>query len=155
MKKVVTFQLVKYLWQTILRCKSLLEAIRIISDPYQALFDAASVGNFGFLSELISACPTLIWEVDNQNQSIIHRAVSFRHASIFNLIHEIECQKDLIVTYLVDQSNPSSSPSNIRNSTLLHLAAKLAPPEQLQLVSGAAFQMCLEIRWFEVINLIF
>ncbi|KAK8466046.1 hypothetical protein PHAVU_009G240677 [Phaseolus vulgaris] len=154
MKKVVTFQLVKYLWQTILRCKRLSEAIRIISNPYQALFDAASVGNFGFLSELISACPTLIWEVDNKNHSIIHTAVSCRHASIFNLIHEIESQKDLIVTYLVDESNPSPSPSptNIRNSTLLHLAAKLAPPEQLELVSGAAFRMCLEIRWFEEVK---
>jgi len=45
----------------------------------------------------------------------------------------------------VDQSNSSSSQATtIDNNTLLHLAAKLAPPGQLELVSGAAFQMCLE-----------
>ena len=35
-------------------------------------------------------------------------------------------------------------------NTLLHLAAKLAPEAQLELVCGAAFQMCLELLWFEV-----
>ncbi|XP_027902351.1 uncharacterized protein LOC114162608 [Vigna unguiculata] len=151
-KKVVTFQLVKYLWQTILRHKSFSEVIEIISEPYQALFDAAEVGNFEFLSELISAHPSLIWEVDNKNHSIIHTVVSHRHASIFNLIHEIESQKDLIVTYIVNVSNPSPSEPVITNNTLLHLAAKLPPPRQLELVSGAAFQMCLEIIWFEEVK---
>ncbi|KAK7354751.1 hypothetical protein VNO80_20226 [Phaseolus coccineus] len=121
-----------------------------ITDPIT--INPASVGNFGFLSELISAYPNLIWEVDNKNHSIIHTAVTSRHASIFNLIHEIESQKDLIVTYFVDPSNPSSSQSNIRKSTLLHLAAELAPPKQLELVSGAALQMCLEITWFEEVK---
>ena len=151
----MTFQLVKYLWEKILRHKSISEVIEIISEPYQALFDAAEVGNFEFLSELISAHPSLIWEVDNKNQSIIHTAVWFRHANIFNLIHEIESQKDLIVTSYVDLSNPSPSEPVTTNNTLLHLAAKLPPSRQLELVSGAAFQMCLEIKWFEVTNLIF
>ncbi|XP_020229210.1 uncharacterized protein LOC109810209, partial [Cajanus cajan] len=79
--------------------------------------------------------------VDNQNQSIIHTAVSHRHASIFNLVHEIGSHKDIIVTYIVEGSN-----------TLLHLAAKLAPQGQLELVSGAAFQMSLELIWFEEVK---
>ncbi|XP_052732758.1 uncharacterized protein LOC108321055 isoform X2 [Vigna angularis] len=153
MEKQVTFQLVKYLWENILLNKKISEVIRIISEPYQAIFDAAEVGNFGFLSELISAYPSLIWEVDNENHSIIHTAVSHRHANIFNLIHEIESQKDLIVTYMVNLSNPThSEPTVIKNNTLLHLAAKLAPPRQLELVSGAALQMCLEIIWFEEVK---
>ncbi|XP_047160126.1 uncharacterized protein LOC124830456 [Vigna umbellata] len=152
MNQLMIFQLVKYLWKTMLCHKTLSEAIEIISEPYQLLFDAAEVGNFGFLSELISAHPSLIWEVDNKNQSIIHTAVLFRHASIFNLIHEIGCQKDLILTYIVKEDNPSFSLPKIKNNNLLHLAAKLAPPDQLELVSGAALQMCLEIIWFEEVK---
>lgn len=140
MKQHVVLQLVNFLWKTILRRKHSKQEIRdIISEPSQLLFDAAKVGNFGFLSELISAYPSLIWEVDDSNRSIIHIAVLHRHASIFNVIHEIGALKDIIVTYI----------DNIDN-TLLHLAAELAPPGQLELVSGSAFQMSLEILWFEV-----
>jgi len=150
MNKLVIFQLVNHLWKTILRRKTLNEAIAIISEPFQLLFDAAEVGNFGFLSELISAHPSLIWEVDDKNQSIIHTAVSFRHASIFNLVQEIGSQKDIIVTYIVKENNPSFFLPKKKNNNLLHMAAKLAPTGQLELVSGAALQMCLEIIWFEV-----
>ncbi|KAE9594295.1 putative ankyrin repeat-containing domain, PGG domain-containing protein [Lupinus albus] len=143
MKQHVILQLVNFLWKTILSKKHSKKEIRdIISEPSQLLFDAAEVGNFGFLSELISAYPSLIWEVDKKNRSLIHVAVLHRHASIFNLIHEIGPQKDIIVTYEED----------IDKNTLLHLAAKLAPPTQLELVSGAAFQMSLEISWFEEVN---
>jgi hypothetical protein len=37
-----------------------------------------------------------------------------------------------------------------KKNNMLHLAAKLAPQDQLELVSGAAFQMCVELLWFEV-----
>ncbi|RDX81675.1 Ankyrin repeat-containing protein, partial [Mucuna pruriens] len=139
--KRVIFQLVKYLWDIILKDHDITEAIRIIGTPYQLIFHAAECGNFGFLSELISAYPDLIWEVDYKNQSLIHTAVLHRHASIFNLVHEIGTRKDIIVLYDVKGSN-----------TLLHLAAKLAPHDQLELVSGAAFQMCLELVWFEEVK---
>ncbi|KAK7329333.1 hypothetical protein VNO77_23492 [Canavalia gladiata] len=141
-KKHVVYQLVNFLWTTLFRIiDSKSEIIKIISEPYQLLYDAAEVGNFGFLSELISVHPSLIWEVDNRNQSIIHTAVSYRHASIFNLIHEIGPLKDIIVTYILEGKN-----------TILHLAGELAPPDQLELISGAAFQMCIELLWFEEVK---
>ena len=87
----------------------------------------------------MSSYPSLMWEVDNNNQSIIHFAVLHRHANIFNIIHEIGSIKDLIVTKADPQDN-----------NLLHCAAKLAPPDQLNLVSGAAFQLMLELLWFHV-----
>ena len=141
MKQQVVLQLVNFLWNTILgEYYSKSEIIKIISEPSQLLFAAAEYGNFGFLSELISAYPSLIWEVDNRRRSIIHIAVMHRHASIYNLIHEMGSERDIIVT--IDD--------NTNKNTLLHLAAKLAPPGRLELVSGAAFQMCLELLWFEV-----
>lgn len=147
MKQHVYLQLVNFLWLTILdNIDSRRNIIDIISQPSKLLFDAAKVGNVGFLSELISAYPTLIWETDSENRSIIHTAVLYRHASIYNLIHEIGSIKDIIVTFVGEEDK----------NTLLHLAAKLAPLGQLELVSGAAFQMSLEISWFEVrpINII-
>ncbi|XP_027338321.1 uncharacterized protein LOC113852284 [Abrus precatorius] len=141
-KQHVVFQMVKFLWTTILRKKNSKEEIMgIIREPSPVLFDAADVGNIWFLSELISAYPTLIWEVDNRDRSIIHTAVSERHANIFNIIHEIGPTKEIIVTYFVEDRN-----------TLLHLAAQMAPTSQLELVSGAALQMCLELIWFEEVK---
>ena len=141
MKSHVVFQLVKFLWTTILdrHYTSKEELHNIIDKPSRLIFDAAEVGNFGFLSELISAHPSLIWEVNDENRTILHIAVLHRHASIFNVVHQIGHIKDIIVTFEDDDRN-----------NLLHLAAKLAPPDQLGLVSGAAFQMCVELVWFEV-----
>ncbi|RHN73348.1 putative ankyrin repeat-containing domain, PGG domain-containing protein [Medicago truncatula] len=141
MKNHVVFQLVKFLWTTILdrHYTSKDELNEIINKPSQLIFDAAEVGNFGFLSELISAHPSLIWEMDSKNRTILHIAVLHRHASIFNLVHQIGHIKDVIVTFEDEDRN-----------TILHLAAKLARRGQLELVSGAAFQMCVELVWFEI-----
>ncbi|RHN73349.1 putative ankyrin repeat-containing domain, PGG domain-containing protein [Medicago truncatula] len=140
LKNHMVFQLVKFLWTTILEryYSSKKELNEIINKPSQLIFDAAEIGNFGFLSELISAHPSLIWEVDCENRTILHIAVLHRHASIFNVIHQIGHIKDIIVTFEDDEGN-----------SLLHLAGKLAPQGQLELVSGAAFQMCVELLWFE------
>ncbi|XLR19094.1 hypothetical protein HN51_065775 [Arachis hypogaea] len=144
MKQQVVFQLVKKLWSKILKEESSMR--EIFETPkvlFQLLFAAVEVGNFGFLSEILSAYPDLIWTMDeNTGQTIIHKAVMHRQASIFNLIHEIGFVKDVIVTMIDTESN-----------TLLHLAAKRAPPQrQLELVSGAAFQMCLELVWFKEVK---
>jgi hypothetical protein len=130
MKNHVVFQLVKYLWTTILdKHYGKPELNEIINHPSQLIFDAAEVGNFGFLSELISVYPSLIWDVDSKNRTILHIAVLHRHASIFNLVHQIGNIKGIIVTY----------EDGDEGNTLLHMAAKLAPrgqqlnwfPEQL------------------------
>ncbi|RDX77944.1 hypothetical protein CR513_41849, partial [Mucuna pruriens] len=133
MKQYVFLQLVNFLWDTILNnIDSKSKILKIIREPTQLMLQKL----------LISAYPSLIWEVDNQNRSINHVAVLNRHASIYNLIHEIGSIKDIILTYKGDEDD----------NTILHLAAKLAPPGQLELVSGAAFQMSLEISWFKEVN---
>ncbi|XLS89760.1 hypothetical protein HN51_065768 [Arachis hypogaea] len=141
MKRQVIFQLVKFLWQTfIFKSSSKNEIFEFIRNPSHLLFDAAKVGNFGFLSELINAYPSLILEMDSRDQTIIHVAVTNLHASIYSLIQEIGSQKDIIATMTDTEGN-----------TLLHLAAKRAPESQLELVSGAALQMCLQLVWFKVL----
>ncbi|RDY10672.1 Mediator of RNA polymerase II transcription subunit 18, partial [Mucuna pruriens] len=138
----LALQLVRCLWDTLLSldCTEI-QMKKVISQPSQVIIIAAEVGNFEVLAELVRSYPDLIWEVDAKNRSIIHIAVLHRHAAIFNLIHEISSIRNFVATFEdADQNN------------LLHCAAKLAPPSQLNLVSGAAFQMMHELRWYEEVN---
>ncbi|PRQ32347.1 putative PGG domain-containing protein [Rosa chinensis] len=64
-------------------------------------------------------------------------------AGIFNLVHEIGSIRDVIVTYKDHQGN-----------NIVHMAAKLAPQNQLNLVSGVALQMQRELVWFEEVKTI-
>ncbi|KAL6205308.1 hypothetical protein ACLB2K_022569 [Fragaria x ananassa] len=133
-------QLVQRLWEEILKDEHE-DVMRLIKYPTNLLFDAAELGNHEFLAELMSSYPELVWETDDRNRTIIHVAVLHRHASIFNLVHEIGSIKDVIVTYADDQGN-----------NIVHMAAKLAPQNQLNLVSGVALQMHRELVWFEEVK---
>lgn len=103
------------------------------------LFVAVEMGNTNFVIELISQYPELIWELNDNNQSIFHVAVSHRHESIYNLLYEIGSMKDQI-TPLKDSDG----------NNMLHLVGKYAPKNRLQDVTGVAFQMQRELLWFKV-----
>jgi len=131
-------KLLRRIWDRFLTLDDL-EMMEVMREPSQVTFIAAEVGNFEFLSVIMSTYPNLLWELNTLGQSIIHIAVFNRHASIFNLIHEIRSLKDFINGFLDDGKN-----------NLLHSAAMLAPADRLNIVSGAALQMMLELSWFEV-----
>ncbi|KAK4260725.1 hypothetical protein QN277_003803 [Acacia crassicarpa] len=141
LKQTQQRQLVQFVWGIFLTQDDR-EILGIIRVPSQVAFNAIEVGNFEFLAVLMSTYPDLIWEVDERNRSIIHIAILYRHANIFNLLQDIGPVKDFIACYL----------DNKDQSNLLHMAAKLAPPDRLNLVSGAAFQMTLELSWFEEVK---
>ncbi|KAI4332583.1 hypothetical protein L6164_017480 [Bauhinia variegata] len=143
LKQARVLQIVDCLWNNILKLKdSDSEVKETISTPSHVLFEAVGAGNFEFLAKLLSYCPDLIWELDTRNRSIIHFAVLHRQSDIFNLIHEIGSNKDIIISYVDPEDG----------NNLLHLAAKLAPTDQLEMISGAAFQMRLELLWFEKVK---
>ncbi|RYR13562.1 hypothetical protein Ahy_B04g070487 isoform A [Arachis hypogaea] len=139
-KDTTILKLMKRMWDILLGLDDRVMT-ETITQPTQAIFIAAEVGNHDFLSVILSTYPDLIWELDTMGRSIIHISVLHRHASIFNLIHEVGPIKDFIVTFLDDEGN-----------NLLHCAAKLPPPNRLNLVSGAALQMMLELSWFEEVK---
>ena len=143
LKQTKALELVRYLCKIVLHLGDD-KLTDLISHPSQLLFDATKEGNFEFLAELISSYPDLIWETDSHNRSIIHIAVLYRHANIFNLIHEIGSIKDLLATYGDPEDN-----------NILHLVAKLPPLDRLNIVSGAALQMQQELLWFEVLQIFF
>ncbi|KAI4332607.1 hypothetical protein L6164_017502 [Bauhinia variegata] len=137
--QTIVLELVGHLWDVILRDAESEDEIRsIIRDQ---LFDAAKVRNSEFLALLMSTYhqADLMWEIDEEDRSIIHFAVLHCHAKIFSLIHKIGAIKDVLVTF-----------ENAEGNNLLHCAAKLAPPEQLNSISGAAFQMMHELMWFDI-----
>ncbi|KAK7832584.1 ankyrin-3 [Quercus suber] len=104
----------------------------------QALFDAARVGNIEFMVKLIRFDFDILWTTDNK-KSIFHVAVEERHESIFNLLHELGSFGEIIVERRFEN-----------RSNILHLAARLAPQEKLNAISGAALQMQREFLWFKV-----
>ncbi|XP_050370970.1 ankyrin repeat-containing protein At5g02620-like [Argentina anserina] len=133
-------KLVQRLWEEILKNEHD-DVMRLIKYPSNLIFDAAELGNHEFLSVLMSSYPELVWETDEKNRTIIHLAVLHRHTSIFTLVHEIGSIKDVIVTYEDNEGN-----------NIVHMAAKCAPQNQLNLVPGVALQMQRELVWFEEVK---
>lgn len=135
----VVLELTQALWNEIVKLKHK-EISKLICFPWRLLFVAAKLGKVEFLMVLIKSYPDILWKVDENRYSIFHIAVIHRHEEIFKLIYEIGAIKDLIATYKDDHGN-----------NMLHLASRLAPPNRLSCVSGAALQMQRELLWFEVI----
>ena len=104
----------------------------------EALFDAARVGNIEFMVKLIRFDFDILWETED-SKSIFHVAVEERHESIFNLLHELGSVGEIIVERRFENG-----------SNILHLAARLAPQEKLNAISGAVLQMQRELLWFKV-----
>nr|XP_023881971.1 ankyrin repeat-containing protein At5g02620-like [Quercus suber]XP_023881972.1 ankyrin repeat-containing protein At5g02620-like [Quercus suber] len=138
--RTLAHQLVKKLWEHVLQQQDS-EISKLIKKPSRLLFDAAELGSLEFLIILLRSYPDLIWKVDDNNRSLFHIAVLYRHRTIFNLIYEFGAIKDLIAAY-----------KDGKNNNILHLAGDLPPPSRLQIVSGAALQMQRELLWFKAVE---
>ncbi|KAL8508577.1 hypothetical protein ACS0TY_018998 [Phlomoides rotata] len=103
-------------------------------------FVAAHEENEEFLIELIRRYPDFLYKV-NLKHSIFHIAVARRYVKVFNLMCELGGVKDLIATYKDEEGN-----------NILHLAAKLAPRNQLNSIPGAALQMQTEVLWYREVE---
>ncbi|GKA93557.1 ankyrin repeat-containing domain, PGG domain protein [Tanacetum coccineum] len=108
-----------------------------LHDGTEMIF-SGEVGNTNFLLELIRQSPDLIWDVNDNNQTIFHVAVKHRHEDIYNLLYEIGAMKDM-VTPLEDNDG----------NNMLHLAALRTRKKNIEDVSGAALQMQRELLWFK------
>ena len=128
-------QLVEDLWKN----------IRLLPDKQfsyhvdSVLFRAAETGNVELLIILFRSYPDLIWKTDEKRRTIFHVAVLNRQEAVFNLIYEIGAIKDMILVFADD-----------KNQNIAHLAGKMAPSSRLNMVSGEALQMQLELLWFKV-----
>ncbi|KAJ1393072.1 PGG domain [Sesbania bispinosa] len=143
-KKILNSQalkLVQCLWESIVSSDETQLGDLIKSPLSRPLFIAAEFGIPEIVTELLYSYPDLLWKVDGQNRSVFHIAIMHRQEKIFNLIYGIGAHKDLITSY-----------RDNNNHNILHLAGKLAPSDQLHVVSGAALQMQRELLWFKEVE---
>ncbi|XP_071700188.1 uncharacterized protein [Rutidosis leptorrhynchoides] len=95
------------------------------------------------VDEILEYFPRAIWTIQN-NCFISQLALTNRCENVFNfLIHKLS---------LSHEDHVCKVNRNPERNKLLHFAAKLAPIEKLNLVSGAALQMQRELQWFEAIK---
>ncbi|KAL0338875.1 UNVERIFIED_CONTAM: hypothetical protein Sangu_1409600 [Sesamum angustifolium] len=102
---------------------------------------AASLGNHEIVEEIVESFPPAIWSRNRMGQNIFLLAVANRRENVFNLLYQMSEHKRL-ATQLRDAEG----------NNILHLAGKLAPPAQLNLVSGAALQMQRELQWYKEVE---
>lgn len=100
---------------------------------------AAGLGNSEVVEEILEVFPPAIWSRNRMGQNIFLLAVENRRENVFNLLYQISEHKRLAMQLKdVDRNN------------ILHLAGKLAPQAQLNLVAGAVLQMQRELQWYKV-----
>ncbi|KAK4428781.1 hypothetical protein Salat_1178000 [Sesamum alatum] len=102
---------------------------------------AASLGNHEIVEEIVESFPPAMWSRNRMGQNIFLLAVANRRENVFNLLYQMSEHKRL-ATQLRD----------VEGNNILHLAGKLAPPAQLNLVSGAALQMQRELQWYKEVE---
>jgi len=131
-------QLVRYLIQEMTTSYELNAYDSPISD---AIVKAAELGIHEIVEEIVELVPKLVWARDSENLSIFQVAVIQRHENIFNLIYQMTDHKHSVTTDVDEFGN-----------NILHLAGRLAPPNKLNLVPGAALQMQRELQWFKEVK---
>ncbi|XP_014519691.1 uncharacterized protein LOC106776734 [Vigna radiata var. radiata] len=108
---------------------------------YDAMLEAAKHGNVEFINAMWEANHDLLWAMDNHGRDIFSYAVLHRKHNVFQLMHTLCGNKD-IINYSTDMFG----------NNLLHLAARLGPLSDLNLRPGAALQMQREIQWFKAVE---
>ncbi|KAK4270694.1 hypothetical protein QN277_019471 [Acacia crassicarpa] len=116
-------------------------ALKVLREDEELAFERDSPNNETVLhilarKTLSSTCKSQLY------RKRLMKSFLRRYADIFNVIHDIGPIKDFIVAFEDDELKDN----------LLHMAARLAPSDRLNTVSGAAFQMTHELLWFEEVK---
>ncbi|XP_031286856.1 uncharacterized protein LOC116145543 [Pistacia vera] len=107
----------------------------------KVIFKAIKHGIVEIITEIMKHYPDIIWCYDDYNRHIFLYATLQRQEKIFSLIYTIGAKKSSVATSW-DKSH----------NNILHQAAYLAPPSQLDRVAGAALQMQRELQWFKEVE---
>ncbi|KAJ0017046.1 hypothetical protein Pint_11989 [Pistacia integerrima] len=114
---------------------------RISSILKRPLLLAAELGISEVVEEIIKVFPDAVWFTNEKNHNVLHLAVMNRREKVLQLIYELRGRKHLLLlSEDVDKNN------------ILHLAGKLAPKNQLNLIPSAALQMQRELQWFKEVE---
>ncbi|XP_010276714.1 PREDICTED: uncharacterized protein LOC104611391 isoform X2 [Nelumbo nucifera] len=111
-----------------------------IKKLFMEVLVSAKFGIIELIQICVQAYPEVLWyETDGRN--ILHLAIEYRQEEVFNILRGSGAFFNIL-------ANP-----RLRNlNSIIHLAAKLAPPSKLNSVSGAALQMQRELQWFKEVE---
>ncbi|KAD6454888.1 hypothetical protein E3N88_09594 [Mikania micrantha] len=124
------------------RLLRLITTFRITSIAYNnAIFEATRQNAVEVVKEIVSQFPNIIWNSNEDGHNIIQHAVINRSENVYNLLYQMSEHKN---TYRTIRDRFGNN--------LLHLAARLAPEEKLNTISGAAFQFQQELQWFKEVE---
>ncbi|PWA41837.1 ankyrin repeat-containing domain, PGG domain protein [Artemisia annua] len=90
---------------------------------------------------IVYLIPDAFWIASEDGHNVIQYAVINRSEKIYNLLNEMSEHKNVYKT----------SKDSFGNN-LLHLAARLAPAEKLNLISGAALRIQYELQWYKEVE---
>ncbi|GJZ77407.1 ankyrin repeat-containing domain, PGG domain protein [Tanacetum coccineum] len=125
--------------------KSVCEKIKESSDHKKyytkPVLEATRLNALEVVKVIVYHFPDAFWSASEDGHNVIQYAVINRSEKIYNLLYHMSEHKNVYKT-IKDAS---------RNN-LLHLAARLAPSEKLNSISGAALQIQYELQWYKEVK---
>ncbi|PWA92756.1 ankyrin repeat-containing domain, PGG domain protein [Artemisia annua] len=106
-----------------------------------AVLEATRENAYEVVETIVSYLPNAIWSTNEDGHNIIQYVVINRSEMVYNLLYQMSEHKNVYKTIVDPLGN-----------NLLHLAARLAPPEKLNPISGAALQIQRELQWFKEVE---
>ena len=105
----------------------------------EAMIKAVKQGRVEFVTEILKACPELIWCVEKSTDRDLYSfAVLHRQDEVFRRLCRSPAKIALFATVDSDKN------------TILHIAAMFEPSARRNTVPGAAFLMQREVQWYKV-----
>ncbi|GKB56897.1 hypothetical protein Tco_0913083, partial [Tanacetum coccineum] len=104
----------------------------------RAIATAVKYGIYELIEECILTYPGIIW-YRFEGFNLFHLAIKERQVQVFNLVYQMSSYKTFAASELHEEEQENA----------LRIAAKLAQPHRLNIVTGAALQMKCELRWIK------
>ncbi|KAI3674764.1 hypothetical protein L2E82_51991 [Cichorium intybus] len=101
------------------------------------VLEAAKQNSYEVVQLIVYAFPNAIFSANEDGHNVIQYAVINRSEKVYNLLYQMSEHRNIYRTIKDSSGN-----------NLLHLAARLAPSNKLNLISGAALQIQRELQWF-------
>ncbi|KAK9064275.1 hypothetical protein SSX86_015655 [Deinandra increscens subsp. villosa] len=106
-----------------------------------AILEATKQNAYKVVKIIVSEFPNAIWSINEDGHNIIQCAVINRSETVYNMLYQMSEHKNIYKTIKDPLGN-----------NLLHLAARLAPDNKLNPISGAALQIQFELQWFKEVE---
>ncbi|CAI9271304.1 unnamed protein product [Lactuca saligna] len=105
------------------------------------ILEAARQNSYEVVQRIVYFFPSAIMSANEDGHNVIQYAVINRSEKVYNLLYEMSEHRNIYRTIKDSSGN-----------NLLHLAARLAPSNKLNLISRAALQIQRELLWFKEVE---